>query len=200
MGDLIGVFGGTFDPPHLGHCILAQEAGYHLGLEQTYWIPAGQPPHKPERPISPIEDRVRMVDLITAVDPAFELSRVDADREGPQYSKDTLLILQDELPDAKLVYLMGADSLRDLSQWKDPDVFVSRAHAIGVMLRPGIDLEMERILKEIPSLQGKIQFFPAPLVEISGHTIRQRIHDGLPCRYMLPLAVYDYICQRKLYR
>jgi nicotinate-nucleotide adenylyltransferase len=200
MGDLIGVFGGTFDPPHIGHCILAEEACSHLGLDTVYWVPAGKPPHKPDWPILPIEERLQMVEYITAQNPKFELSRVDLDRPAPHYSKDTLLFLQEAHPEARLVYLMGADSLRDLTQWEQPEIFVQRTHSIGIMQRPGIDYDLEEIQKEIPSLSEKVIFLPAPLIEISGQSIRQRIKTGLPYRYMLPPEVNDHIQLRNLYK
>ncbi len=200
MGDLIGVFGGTFDPPHIGHCILAEEALHRLGLDVIYWTPAGQPPHKPDWPISPIEDRVRMVEQITTMHARFELCRVDVDREGPHFSKDTLLYLQQALPQAELVYLMGADSLRDLPHWEDPEIFVQRTHAIGIMQRPWVDYDLEAIQTEIPALLEKAQFFPAPLIDISGQIIRQRIKAGLPYRYMLTPEVFETIEQGMLYR
>jgi nicotinate-nucleotide adenylyltransferase len=199
MGDLIGVFGGTFDPPHIGHCILAEEACTHLGLDSVYWVPAGKPPHKPDLPISPFHLRLRMVEYITAQNTKFQLSRVDIDRSGPHYSKDTLIFLQENQPEARLVYLMGADSLRDLAQWEDPDVFVQRAHSIGIMQRPGIEYDLSEIQKQIPTLSEKLIFFPAPLIEISGQSIRQRRKAGLPYRYMLTPEVYEYIQHQKLY-
>jgi nicotinate-nucleotide adenylyltransferase len=200
MGDLIGVFGGTFDPPHIGHCILAEEACDRLGLDRVYWVPAGEPPHKPDWPISPIQDRIAMVESITMKHPCFELSRVDVDRQGPHYAKDTLEVLQTEDPGGRFVYLMGADSLRDLMLWKQPEIFTQRVHAIGIMQRPGIHYDLKTIQEQIPSLSAKLQFFPAPLIEISGQIIRQRIKNGLPMRYMVTPEVYDLILHRKLYR
>jgi nicotinate-nucleotide adenylyltransferase len=200
MGDLIGVFGGTFDPPHIGHCILAEEARQCLELDLVLWVPAGQPPHKPDWPISSIEDRLQMVNAITTSNASFALSRVDVDREGPHYSKDTLQHLQESLPDAKLVYLIGADSLRDLPTWQDPQLFVERTHAIGIMQRPWVDYDLDAIKNKIPSLSEKLRFFTAPLIDISGQIIRERIKAGMPYRYMLPAEVYDHIQEQNLYR
>jgi nicotinate-nucleotide adenylyltransferase len=199
MGDLIGVFGGTFDPPHLGHCILAAEAKQRLNLAKVYWLPAGQPPHKPDWPISLPEHRLEMVKRITDADPQFESSLVDIDRSGPHYAKDTLALLQEADPTADFVYLMGADSLRDLIQWKDPQIFVERAHAIGIMQRPWIEYDLDALQQAIPGLDEKLMFFPAPLIDISGQIIRQRLKAGMPVRYMLTEAVYQYICEHQLY-
>jgi nicotinate-nucleotide adenylyltransferase len=200
MGDLIGVFGGTFDPPHLGHCILAEEAIHQLDLARIYWVPAGQPPHKPDRPITAVEDRFNMVNFITSRNFAFECSRVDMDREGPHYAKDTLQLLQKKYPDEKLVYLMGADSLRDLPLWKDPELFVERTHSIGIMQRPYVEYDLESLQADIPNVPDKLQFFPAPLIDISGKMIRERIKAGSPFRYMVSPEVHAYILDRNLYR
>lgn len=200
MGSLIGVFGGTFDPPHIGHCILADEALQHLGLDMIYWVPAGEPPHKPNWPISPVEQRLRMLAYITEQHPSFTLSSVDVDRPGPHYSKDTLRFLQADQAEARFVYLMGADSLRDLTQWKDPEQFVERAHAIGIMQRPSVEVDHDRNQRLIAGLSEKLIFFPAPLIDISGQSIRQRVKLGQPYRYMLTPEVYDHIRQHKLYQ
>lgn len=200
MGNLIGLFGGTFDPPHIAHCILAEEAYHALRLDRVYWIPAGQPPHKPGWPISDVQFRIEMVESITHQNPSFECSRVDIDRSGPHYAKDTLIHLRELEPDAKFIYLMGSDSLRDLLTWKDPEEFVGQTDEIGIMKRPGVEYDLDQIQEKIPALARKLRFFHAPLIEISGHTIRQRIHQGLPVRYMLTPEVYDLILQHKLYR
>jgi len=200
MGDLIGVFGGTFDPPHIGHCILAEEARHHLALDVVYWIPAGEPPHKPDWPISSIAKRQRMVESITAQNPCFEISRIDIDRPGPHYAKDTLALLHESHPHARLIYLMGADSLRDLNLWKAPEHFVQRTHAIGIMQRPHVEYDRTEIQKLIPGLSDKLQFFPAPLIDISGQIIRQRVKAGLPIRYMVTSPVYELILRYKLYQ
>ncbi len=200
MGDLIGLFGGTFDPPHIGHCILAEEAYHALQLDLVYWIPAGQPPHKPNWPISDIHIRLEMVESITCQNPTFECSRIDVDRPGPHYAKDTLFQLRELQPDAKFIYLMGSDSLRDLLTWKDPEIFVERTDEIGIMMRPGVDYDLSQIQEKIPGLDEKLRFFPTPLIEISGQTIRKRIQKGLPVRYMLTPEVHDIIVQHKLYQ
>jgi nicotinate-nucleotide adenylyltransferase len=133
------------------------------------------------------------------MDPNFECSMVDIDRPGPHYAKDTLRILQEAEPESKFIYLMGADSLRDLTQWKDPQLFVNRTHAIGIMQRPWVEYDLETLQREIPGLHEKLMFYPAPLIDISGQIIRQRMKAGMPIRYMLPDAVYQYIHEHQLY-
>lgn len=200
MGDLIGVFGGTFDPPHIGHCILAEEACHQLALDVVYWVPAGEPPHKPDWPISSIDERQKMVESITAHNPRFETSRIDIDRPGPHYAKDTLAFLHEAQPHANFIYLMGADSLRDLHLWKEPECFLKRTHAIGIMGRSQVEYDLKDLEMLIPGLSEKLRFFPAPIIDISGQIIRQRIKAELPFRYMLTAEVYNLILRSKLYR
>ncbi|TFH35722.1 MAG: nicotinate (nicotinamide) nucleotide adenylyltransferase [Anaerolineales bacterium] len=199
MGDLIGVFGGTFDPPHIGHCILADEACHWFDMDRVYWVPAGQPPHKPGRPISRIEDRLAMVANITSQNPCFELSRVDVDRPGPHFAVETLALLRRDQPDAEFIYLMGSDSLSDLHAWHEPHRLLQQCQAIGVMQRPGTAFDLDQLDTEIPGLHEKVRVFPAPFVDLSGYSIRQRVKAGLSVRYMLTAEVNDLIFQRKLY-
>ena len=138
----IGIFGGTFDPPHLGHLILAAEAYAQLGLERCLWVLTPDPPHKQGQSITPLKHRLAMLKLAIAGDPQFELSTVDLDRPGPYYAVDTVKILAAQIPGANLVYLMGGDSLRDLPKWHLPADFVDACHAIGVMRRPGDDIDL----------------------------------------------------------
>lgn len=122
----IGIFGGTFNPPHIGHLILAETAADALALDQVYWVPAADPPHKVGMPRASVEDRVKMVEFSIAGNTRFELSRVDVDRPGPHYTIDTISIFKDNYPDAEFYFLMGSDSLRDLLTWHEPDLIVER--------------------------------------------------------------------------
>ena len=115
----VGIFGGTFDPPHVGHLILAEECRTQLRLDRLLWVVTNQPPHKLDQTLSPVEKRVEMVQLSIAGNSHFELSRVDIDRPGPHYAVDTVRLLQEQLPEAELFYLMGGDSLHDLPTWHD---------------------------------------------------------------------------------
>ncbi|HIC88581.1 MAG TPA: nicotinate (nicotinamide) nucleotide adenylyltransferase, partial [Anaerolineae bacterium] len=122
----IGILGGTFDPPHIGHLILAEEAYHQLHLDCVYFVPAGDPPHKRHLHLSPVEDRLRMVTLAIADNPHFVVSRIDADRPGPHYTIDMVRLLRDSLPPGtELFFLMGLDSLADLPNWHDPDRLVA---------------------------------------------------------------------------
>ena len=196
----IGIFGGTFDPPHLGHLILAAEAYAQLGLERCLWVLTPDPPHKQGQSLAPLKHRLAMLKLAIAGDPQFELSTVDLDRPGPHYAVDTVKILAAQNPEANLVYLMGGDSLRDLPKWHLPTEFVAACHAIGVMHRPGDAIDMPDLENEFPGLTGKVHFVDAPLIDIAAHEIRRRIAAGRPFRYFMPVGVYEYIVKNNLYR
>lgn len=200
MPQLIGMFGGTFDPPHLGHLVLAAEAQAQLKLDRILWVLTPQPPHKPERPITPLERRLEMLRRAISGGPGFELSTVEIDRPGPHYTIDTLRILQEKYPTGQLVLLMGGDSLRDLPGWSRPREIIAAVHAFGVMRRPGDRIELETLERLFPGIHAKVQFVEAPQLDISSSLIRQRIAGGGHYRYYLPPGVYDYIQQNLLYR
>jgi nicotinate-nucleotide adenylyltransferase len=196
----LGIFGGTFDPPHLAHLILAAEASYQLNLELVLWILTPYPPHKEGRPITPLRYRLEMIEAALASDPIFQLSRVDIDRSAPHYAVDTMNILKESYPQATLIYLMGGDSLRDLPLWKRPKEFLDACHGLGVIRRPGDLVDLPALETRLPGLSRKVQFVEAPLLEISATQIRQRVASGQPFRYFLPPAVYRIIQEHQLYR
>ncbi|MGB8213068.1 MAG: nicotinate-nucleotide adenylyltransferase [Anaerolineales bacterium] len=196
----IGVFGGTFDPPHIGHLVLAAEAQAQFGLERLLWVLTPDPPHKHGRAISPVADRLAMLELAIAGDPGFVLSTVEMDRPAPHFALDTLDILAEQYPGAGLAYLMGGDSLRDLPAWRRPADFVSACRFIGVMRRPGDRLDLPALEKSLPGLGSKVRFVQAPLLDIAAHAVRSRVAAGQPFRYFLPPGVYEYIVEKGLYR
>ena len=196
----IGIFGGTFDPIHLGHLILAAEAQAQLELDRLLFVLTPYPPHKQGRKITPIEIRLEMLQTAIGDNPVFELSRVDIDRPPPQYAVDTVRFLDQTFPEAELVYLMGGDSLQDLPTWYHPQEFVQACHYLGVMRRPGDYIDLTDIENQIPGIRAKILFVDAPLLEISSSEIRQRVAHSRPYRYFLPLPVYNIIQARHLYQ
>ncbi len=200
MSNLLGIFGGTFDPPHLGHLILAAEAQAQLNLDRVLWVLTPQPPHKPERPITPLEHRLEMLRRAISDSPVFELSSVEIDRPGPHYTVDTLNLLQEKYPTGKLVLLIGGDSLSDLPGWSRPREIIAAVHAFGVMRRPGDNIEPGMLEQLVPGIHSKVQFVDAPQLDISSSLIRQRVAGNGHSRYYLPPGVYDYIQQNYLYR
>ncbi len=200
MAERIGIFGGTFDPPHIGHLLLASEAQAQLRLDRLLWVLTSVPPHKLDQPISPLEDRLAMLEQAVSGEPAFKVSRVDIDRPGPHYSVDTLRLLRRSNDSATLVMLLGEDSLRDLTTWHEPARLVAECDEIGVLRRPDVSIDLSNLEKQIPGITHKIRFVDAPLLEIASHEIRKRVQDGRPFRYYVPERVYQYILETGLYR
>lgn len=199
MPPLVGIFGGTFDPPHIGHLILAAEAHAQLHLDRLLWVLTPDPPHKQGQIITLLKHRLAMVQLAIAGDPAFELSRVEMSRPAPQFALDTVKILAEEHPTVKLVYLIGGDSLHDLPSWHRPAELVSRCAFLGVVRRPGDAVDLDSLEKAIPGLSTKVRYVDAPLLDIASHEIRTRALEGRPFQYFLPPAVYGYILEQHLY-
>lgn len=200
MAGLIGVFGGTFDPPHVGHLILASEAFHQLQFDRLLWVLTADPPHKQGCPIAPVSQRLDLLQAALAGNLAFELSRVDIDRPAPHYALDTLRILRGQNPGAALVYLMGGDSLQDLPTWHKPQEFLAACDAIGVMCRPGYDSDLAELESQLPGLTAKVRWIDTPRLEISSSKIRKRIAQGGAFRYYLTPPVYQLIQERHLYR
>jgi nicotinate-nucleotide adenylyltransferase len=195
----LGVFGGTFDPPHLAHLILAAEAQQQLKLDRVLWVLTPHPPHKQGVSILPVESRLEMVRRITEEDESFELSRVEIDRAPPHYALVTIRLLQEQHPNASIIYLMGGDSLRDLPTWHRPLEVVESCAEIGVMHRPGAAVDLAGLEETLPGLGRKVRFVQTPLLEISATDIRQRIAEGRPYRYFLPDAVWRLLEQENFY-
>lgn len=196
----IGVFGGTFDPPHVGHLILAAECSYQLNLARLLWVLTPDPPHKKDQSITSFNHRIAMIQAAIEDNPLFELSRVDVDRPGPHYAVDTLRLLAKIYPDAELVYLVGGDSLHDLPTWYQPAELVAQVSALGVMRRPGDAVDLKALDASLPGLGAKVRVVSAPLLDISSRQIRARVASGQPYRYYLPPAVYALIQETGLYR
>ncbi len=196
----LGIFGGTFDPPHIGHLILAAEAQQQLALDRVLWVLTPAPPHKREQPISPLRHRIDMLQAAIAGNPTFELSNVDISRPPPHYAADTIYMLEKSYPGAELIYVMGGDSLANLPLWRKPLEVVRGCQTLGVMRRPGAKIDLQSLEAQIPGITQKVRFIEAPLLDIAASQIRRRIWEGCPFRYYLPPPVYDIIQQRNLYR
>jgi nicotinate-nucleotide adenylyltransferase len=196
----IGIFGGTFDPPHVGHLILAEECRTQLKLDRLVWVVTDNPPHKRYISISPIEDRVRLVEKAITGNKDFILSRVDIDRPTPHYAFDTVTILKHENPGAEFFYLMGGDSLHDLPTWNRPGDFIELCDGIGVMRRHADKVDLVSLEQLLPGISKKVMIVDAPILEISSKEIRQRINEGQGYRYYLRDAVYQAVLDLGLYR
>lgn len=196
----LGIFGGTFDPPHIGHLILAAEARDQLQLDRTIWVLTPNPPHKQDEKISSMEHRLAMVQLAISADEAFSFSFADINRPGPHYTIDTVDLLKREYPNDVLIYLMGGDSLHDFPNWYRATELLDALDGIGVMRRPGDDIDLSDLMQQLPKLEGKLNFVTAPLLEISAEQIRRRARQNRTYRYYLLPEIYHYISRNRIYQ
>lgn len=196
----VGIFGGTFDPPHIGHLILAAEARDQLKLDRVLWMVTPDPPHKTGREITALATRLQLVQAAICHDEQFEISRVEIDRPGPHYSADTVDIVARSMPQAELFYLMGGDSLHDLPGWIRPRQFINTLDGIGVMRRPQDSINLAYLEQILPGITPKVFFIEAPLLEIASSDIRNRAAEGSHIRYFLPDEVYQLVQSLGLYR
>ena len=196
----VGIFGGTFDPIHIGHLFAAEEARTRLGLERVIFVPASLPPHKLHLNVTSTEHRLNMVQLAIADNPYFVLSRVDVDRFGPSYTVDTIELLRDEYgPETELYFIMGSDSLAEILTWHKPDRLI-RLCRIVALTRPGGRTDLEELNRLLPGAIARVQLLEMPLLEISSTDLQRRVRMGMSTRYLVPSAVEEYIRQHGLYR
>lgn len=193
----IGFFGGTFDPIHHGHLILASYAASEAGLDRVLFAPAAFPPHK-NRKIAPVSHRIEMLLRAIELDPRFELTTVDLERDGPHYSADTLELLAAAHPDAELHFIMGSDSYRDLPEWHEPMRLFDHASLL-VGRRPKSVFDQELLWRVLPPARTQTEFVDIPLIEISSTEVRKRVSEHLPIDYLVPRPVQDYIAETGLY-
>jgi nicotinate-nucleotide adenylyltransferase len=199
----IGLLGGTFDPIHHAHLIIAEEVRATLGLSEMVFIPSGQPPHKPGRHIASTEQRMTMLELAIASNPHFSSSRIELDRPGPSYLVDTLQLLRTQWGnEVGLAFVVGWDSLEELHTWYNPEgILASLDHLIAVrrpkhVIPEGFHEQLER---RLPGITERLQVVAVPQLDISSTDLRQRIAQGRPITYQTPLMVEHYILEQKLY-
>jgi nicotinate-nucleotide adenylyltransferase len=194
----IGILGGTFDPPHIGHLILAEYARVALDFERLLFVPAADPPHKRDEHKVAIQHRLAMLERAIAGNDNFHISRVDIDRPGPHYSVDTVRLIAESYPDAELYFVMGGDSLRDLPTWYHPAEFIQLCK-LAVMRRPEETIQPDMHEDILPGLAERVVMIDAPLVGISSTMIVERIGKGQSARYLVPDSVLAYILECRLY-
>lgn len=190
----LGLLGGTFDPFHLGHLLVAEDVRRQLRLDRVVFLPACRPPHRP-RPVAAYEQRREMTRLATEGIPGFELLSLEEGRPGPSYTVDTLAGLRAVYPSASLHFLLGADQYRDVSTWHRPELLTRLARLV-VMTRPGLK-RPARFRGHDPA---RVRFCAVIPVAISAAMVRARLASGLSVRYMLPLAVHEFVARYRLYR
>jgi nicotinate-nucleotide adenylyltransferase len=194
----LGVLGGTFDPVHVAHLALGEVARQELALGRVIFVPTGQPWRKSGRDIAAGADRLQMLRLATAGNPAFEVSSLEIDRPGPSYSEVTLEALQGEHPGAELFFILGRDALIDFPHWHDPQRIAELA-TLAVAERDDMALGGEGDAG-LPGLHVRLCRLQMPRVDINATAIRENVRDGRSIRYLVPDAVAAYIEERGLYR
>ncbi|MDO8692170.1 MAG: nicotinate-nucleotide adenylyltransferase [Dehalococcoidia bacterium] len=201
MSRRVGLLGGTFDPVHLGHLIVAEDVRVQLGLDQVLFIPARQSPLKRDRQCSPVEDRLAMTELAVVSNPYFSVSSVELERGLPSYTVETVQYLLELLgPGAALYFMVGLDQASQLPSWKDPDVLLDLCQLV-FMTRPGWKaLDYEILETYFPRSRERTMVVTAPAIGISSTEIRRRVSQGLSIRYLVPEQVEEYILRRRLYR
>jgi nicotinate-nucleotide adenylyltransferase len=199
----IGIFGGTFDPIHLGHLILAEQCREQSALDEVWFVPAARPPHKLDRTLTRFEQRVEMIALAIAGQRAFRIEELEKERAGPSYTADTLDELRRLHPEHEFWLLIGSDTITDLPMWHAPLRIVEQAGLL-VAGRPGHEVpnaERVRAMLGLPE-EATLRYraVESPLVDISSRDLRRRARDGRSLRYMVPRAVECYIAEKRLYQ
>lgn len=189
----IGLFGGSFNPPHVAHQIVAEVARDQYALEEVWWIPNSTPPHKSDGELADVEHRLEMTRRSVAQNPSFRLSEIEIERSGVSYTVDTLRSLQDEHPNTDFALIVGSDSLDHFAEWHRPDEIIERVPLI-VYKRPGTIGAVAE-----PRFANQVHFVSAPVMEVSGSEIRSRRRAGRSIRYMVPESVRRYIEENELY-
>jgi len=199
----VGILGGTFDPIHIGHLAIAEEVREALGLARVLFVPSRVPVHKPGRAVSPAEDRVAMVALAIAGNPAFELSRAEVDRAGPSYAVDTLETMADEARAAghepDLTFILSAEAYAALPTWHRPERILELCR-MAVVPRPGAPpADPQAMARRLPGADRRTVLVDGPQLDISASRIRARVAAGRSIRYLVPDAVIAYIGDHDLY-
>jgi len=195
----IGVLGSAFNPPHLGHLALAQEALWQLGLGEVILVPTGHAPHKRIADDPGREARLEMARLAAAEDDRFSVSALEVEREGPSYTYETLEALAEERADRELVFVMGADAAVGLESWRQPERVVELAR-LAVARREGVsDAEVGAVMRSL-GCEGRATMLEMPQFGVSSSAVRERAQQGRPLRYLVPQAVADYIEEKGIYR
>jgi nicotinate-nucleotide adenylyltransferase len=200
----VGLFGGTFDPVHVGHLVVAEQCREQGRLDEVWFLPAPRPPHKDEGHITRFDQRVEMLQLAVAGHPAFRVEEIEKDRAGPSYTADTVAELRRRHPGHDFHLILGADSVRDLPGWHDPGRLVAQAGLL-VAERPGVAPpsadDLRHALTGLPAgAPLRLELVRMPLIDLSSSDLRARVTAGHSVRYLVPRAVEMYVHEKGLYR
>jgi nicotinate-nucleotide adenylyltransferase len=197
-----GIMGGTFDPIHIGHLVIAEEVRSRFKLDKVIFVPAGNPPHKDLGAVTDANHRYIMTLLATMTNPNFEVSSIEIDREGITYTIDTIIAFKEKFTDnVSLYFITGADAIMELDTWKDTEKLLSLCEFIAVS-RPGFkSSKMEKVIRELEKKYSSvIHMLEVPALKVSSTDIRNRIREGRPVKYLLPESVEYYIQKNRLYK
>jgi nicotinate-nucleotide adenylyltransferase len=198
-GAAIGILGSAFNPPHLGHLALAQEALWQLGLAEVILVPTGQAPHKRIADDPGRELRMAMTRLAAAEDSRLSVSSIEVDREGPSYTYETLEALAKERGETELVFVMGADAAVGLESWREPERVVEQA-SLAVARRAGVsDADVDAVMRSL-GCAGRATMLEMPQFGVSSSAVRERAKQGRPLRYLVPETVARFIEEKGIYR
>jgi nicotinate-nucleotide adenylyltransferase len=197
----VGLLGGTFNPPHIGHLVCAQEAWSQLGLDRVLLLPVHAPPHKEAVGDPGVEHRVAMCEAAVAGDERLDVSRAEADLPGPSYTVDTLNRLHEARPEDQLTFIVGGDMAASLPEWREPRAILELC-SIGAAARDGVGREqvIERLDRDLPGAADRISFFDMPRIDVSSTLVRRHVAAGRPVRYLVADGVAAYIEREGLYR
>lgn len=194
----LGIMGGTFNPIHIGHLVCAEEAVSQYGLDRIIFMPTGLPPHKEVAGGTGSEDRYLMTVIAVASNPRFQVSRIEIDKQKLCYTVDTIRQLKQEIPDADLFFITGADAVLEILDWKDPEELLEMATLIAAT-RPGYPLDRLSDITERFTRGDRVKVMEIPAIGVSSSLIRQRVSQGSSIRYLVPAGVEQYIAKEGLY-
>ncbi len=196
----MGVLGGTFDPVHKGHLMIAEEARSQLNLSEVIFVPARQSPLKPNRHMAPVEHRLQMLRLAIAGKPCFKLSTIEIERAGPSYTVDTIVQLRRKIGQGdELFFILGWDSLAELHKWREPSRIIETCYLVAAPRSGCTKPDLNALEIFIPGISERVIFLDKPVVDISASEIRARIAQGLTIGRLVPRPVADYIKEHTLY-
>jgi nicotinate-nucleotide adenylyltransferase len=199
----IGIFGGTFDPVHLGHLIVAEQCREQARLDQVLFVPAARPPHKVEHHLTPFAQRVEMLALACAGYPSLQIEEMEKDRPGPSFTVETVEQIHQRHPEAELFLMLGADTLHDLPHWYEPARIVRLARILVVPRSDWVMLSPEELRKSLrlpPDVPLQMQLISVPAIGIASRDLRRRAAEGSSLRFLVPRAVEMFIQEKRLYQ
>lgn len=195
----IGIFGGTFDPIHTGHIIVAQEVKFALSLKEFFFVPAGQPWLKMNRNVTDAHHRLNMLRIALHTASDFKISCCEVERKGPTYTIDTMKEFRRDYGGEPVYFIVGFDTLAELYLWKDAGELIEACNIVAMSRKYSGEIDFNKLEKDLPGISRRIKIVEVPGIDISSSKIRQRVKEGKPIKYMVPPGVDNYIIENRLY-